>query len=302
MEIKIAAYPKCYEYDIGLHRTMTVFDWIQIAEKHLAVDGLEMYERFFTSLDKSYLQQVVETVEEAGFEIPMFICSPDFTHPDADKRKQAIDYQRQMIEVAAFLGGKNTVCRILSGQNYKCISRQQGIEWVVEAIEEVIPTAKKFGVVLGMENHYKDSQWENPEFALRMDVFLEIINSIGERENFGVQFDPSNAIIAGDDPLDLLNAIKERVVSMHASDRYFKDNSKTSFSMDSSGIGYADNLCHGVIGQGLNDYEAIFDTLSEVSFSGWISIEDGLNGIEEMKESLQFLRKMISKHNSKKSL
>ena len=102
MSVRIAAFPKCYEYDIGLHRTMSVFEWIAMAGAGLQVDGLEMYDRFLTSLDVGYLQRVAEAVHEAGFVIPMFLCSPDFTHPDADERKKALDYEARMIEVRVF--------------------------------------------------------------------------------------------------------------------------------------------------------------------------------------------------------
>jgi sugar phosphate isomerase/epimerase len=51
-----------------------------------------------------------------------------------------------------------------------------------------------------------------------------------------------------------------------------------------------------VIGEGLNDYDRIFQILSSVGFQGWISIEDGLNGIEEMNESAVFLRHMVSQY------
>lgn len=295
MGIKLAAYPKCFEYDIGLHRTMSILEWIDLAHENLTVDGLEMYERFFTSLEKSYLTQIVDAAHEAGFEIPMFICSPDFTHPNPDDRKRAIEYQIMMIEVAAFIGGEGVICRILSGQQRDEVSKMQGVEWVVEAIEEVLPVACEYNVVLGMENHYKDSQWENPEFALKMDIFLEIINAVNEYDCFGVQYDPSNAIVAGDDPIELLMLVKDRVVSMHASDRYFKDRAIPEKLNIHNGIGYESNLCHGVIGNGLNDYNEIFRILSEEKFNGWISIEDGLNGMEEMRESERFLRQMINK-------
>jgi sugar phosphate isomerase/epimerase len=296
MSIKIAAYPKCFEYDIGLHRTMSIIEWINLAQENLTVDGLEMYERFFSSFEKSYLTQIVNAAHEAGFEIPMFICSPDFTHPNSDDRKRAIEYQIKMIEVAAYIGGEGVVCRILSGQQRNEVSKDQGIEWVVGAIEEVLPVACEYNVVLGMENHYKDSQWENPEFALKKDVFLEIINAINERECFGVQFDPSNAIVAGDDPIELLKLVKDRVVSMHASDRYFQGEAIPEKINIHNGIGYASNLYHGVIGKGLNDYNEIFRILSKEKFDGWVSIEDGLNGMQEMKESEIFLRKMIEKY------
>ena len=111
MGVKIAAFPKCYEYDIGLHHTMSVFDWITMAGAGLAVEGLEMYDRFLTSLDPDYLQRVAEAVHAAGFVIPMFLCSPDFTHPEADERKRTLDYEVRMIEAARLLGGTGTVCR-----------------------------------------------------------------------------------------------------------------------------------------------------------------------------------------------
>ena len=48
-------------------------------------------------------------------------------------------------------------------------------------------------------------------------------NAIPEREYFGVQYDPSNAIVAGDNPIELLRAVADRVVSMHASDRFLTE-------------------------------------------------------------------------------
>lgn len=298
--IKISVYPKCFEYEIGLYHTMTVFDWISIAKNQLDVEGLEMYDRFFTSLSRDYLVQVREVVNRAGFIIPMLICSPDFTHPDPEERRRAIEYQQQMIEVAALLGGEGVICRILSGQQRPEVSREKGVKWVVDAIKQVIPTARKLGVVLGMENHYKDSQWTRPEFALKQEVFLEIIQAINERRHFGVQYDPSNAIIAGDDPIALLEKVKDRVVSMHASDRHLKEGITLEqfrrVEQSDQSMGYSQFLSHGVIGKGLNDYDKIFSILSRSGFNGWVSIEDGVNGLDEIKESLTFLKHMRDKY------
>ncbi len=290
MTVKIAAFPKCFEYDIGLHHTLSVFDWIAMAGAELKVDGLELYDRFLTRLDPDYLRQVRQAVQEAGFVVPMFICSPDFTHPDPDERKKALAYEAKMIEVAQILGGPGTVCRILSGQQRPEVSREQGIEWVVDAIQQLIPVARSAGVVLALENHYKDSQWNFVEFALRREVFLQIVNAIGEREYFGVQYDPSNAIVAGEEPLELLAAVCERVVSMHASDRYFKEGvTPAQIEQARASMGYAPYLMHGIIGRGLNDYERIFQILSASGFKGWVSIEDGLNGLAEMQASADYL-------------
>ena len=79
--------------------------------------------------------------------------------------------------------------------------------------------AEKKAIILTIENHYKDGYWEYPEFALKSEVFLEIIDQI-DLPYFGINFDPSNTIVAGEDPIELLQKIKSRVVTMHASDRY----------------------------------------------------------------------------------
>ena len=114
-----------------------------------------------------------------------------------------------------------------------------------------------------------------------------------------MQYDPSNAIVAGDDPIELLEVVKDRVVSMHASDRYLNEGvTMEEFRQADSTMGYAPYLCHGVIGRGLNDYDKIFSILSEAGYDGWVSIEDGVNGIHEMRESAQFLQLMRDKYSA----
>ena len=54
MPLKIAAFPKCYIEQIAGERSMSVFEWIDMA-RSLDADGLEMYDGFFTSLEPSIL-------------------------------------------------------------------------------------------------------------------------------------------------------------------------------------------------------------------------------------------------------
>jgi sugar phosphate isomerase/epimerase len=288
--LKISAFPKCFVDQIAGARTMSVFEWISLA-RALDADGLEMYEGFFTSFDDTYIDRVGDAIRAAGFAMPMLCCSPDFANPDSDARRRAVEHEALMIQVARRLGGARTVCRVLSGQAYPGLSRQQGLEWVVACIEQVLPVARECDVVLGLENHYKDGFWTDPEFAQKQDVFLELLLAIPDRTHFGVQYDPSNALVAGDDPIALLQAVADRVVSMHASDRYLAAGTSLEDLRQSDGtLGYSPNLRHGVTGKGLNDYHSIFRILAEHEYRGWVSIEDGMNGMEEMAESLAFLR------------
>ena len=82
---------------------------------------------------------------------------------------------------------------------------------------------------------------------------------------------------------------------MHASDRFLKPgHTLEELRSVEDSLGYADILSHGIVGQGLNDYPRIFAILREVGYTGWISIEDGVNGLEEIRASAVFLRGMMS--------
>ena len=114
------------------------------------------------------------------------------------------------------LGG--SFCRVLSGQRRPELSIDEGIELAAISIEACLPYAKARGVTLILENHYKDDFWEFPEFAQKMEVFCALVARV-RHSHFGVNYDPSNAFLAGDNPLELLARVSSRVVTMHASDR-----------------------------------------------------------------------------------
>ena len=283
--MKLAAFPKCYLDAICVHHTMTIFDWIALAAKALrplGVTGLETYYGTLESFEPSYLASVRAAHEDAGLSAPMFCASPDFTSPDPAYRDDEIEKEKRMIEATAALGGQ--YCRVLSGQRRPEVSREQGVAWVVESIGKLLPFAESHGVVLIMENHFKDNYWTYPEFAQKMAIFCEIVDQI-DSPWFGVNFDPSNTLLANEDPLELLRRVAPRVVTLHASDR----RPKPGVEIGPEGIMDYTQLIHGEVGTGIIDYNAIFSVLRDTQFDGWISIEDGVNGIDELQRSARFL-------------
>ena len=231
-------------------------------------------------------------VENNGKVIPMMCCSPDFTHPDATFRSSEIAKQKRWIDMTYALGG--SYCRVLSGQRRPELSIDEGIRLAAESIEACLPYAESLGITLIIENHYKDDFWEYPEFAQKMDVFCKLVDRI-HHPFFGVNYDPSNTFLAGEDPLELLKRVSRRVVTMHASDRYLKEGTIEDLQREEGGaVGYAKRLSHGEIGKGLNDYDAIFTELRRVGFDGWISIEDGVDGMDQLARSVEFLKQTIT--------
>lgn len=289
---KLSAFPKCFMDQLCVERTMTLFEWIELAST-LEVDGLEFYSGFLQS-DESFLKNVAAALSSHKLAMPMLCCSPDFTQPDPVRLREEIALEKRMIQITASLGGR--FCRVLSGQRRPEMTRDEGVAQVVRVISDLLPFAEDHGVVLSMENHYKDNYWQYPEFAQHMDVFLEIVEQI-DSPWFGVNFDPSNALLAGEDPLVLLDRVKHRIVTMHASDRFLNIGTIEDLRREeSSTVGYVQRMEHGTIGKGINDYDKIFATLRSVGFDSWISIEDGLDGMDQLRESVAFLRQKIKQH------
>jgi len=289
---KLAAFPKLYLDDLVLTGKMTLREWIELAAT-LDVDGLEMYTGIRDLQDPGYWPQAKKIAEDHGLTLPMMCASPDFTHPDPAFRQEQIDHEKHWIDMTAALGG--TYCRVLSGQRRPEVSRTDGIRYAADCIAACLPHARAAGVTLILENHYKDNYWTFPEFAQYMDVFCDLVAQLND-PNFGVNYDPSNTILAGEDPLVLLDRIKHRVVTMHASDRYLASGTVEDLRKEEDSIGYASRLRHGEIGKGMNDFDAIFSTLKGIGFDGWISIEDGVDGFDQLERSVAFLRKKISQY------
>ncbi|PYR94312.1 MAG: hypothetical protein DMF84_05710 [Acidobacteria bacterium] len=292
MPPRISVFPKCF-FDELVDGRMSFERWIRDAAD-LGGEGVEHYDGFFRSLAPEDVDPIKRAMAETRQVTSMICFSPDFTHPDAEERRRQVERQKAAIDLTARLGARH--CRTLSGQRYPDLTRKEGIARTVDGIRRSLECAERRGVTLCMENHYKDGTWRYPEFAQPEDIFLEIIERI-DSPFFGVQYDPSNATVGGFDPVRFLAKVRHRVVTMHASDRYLAPGATLEDLRTADGTtGYAAALRHGETGKGLNDYDAIFRLLAEVQFDGWISVEAGLEGLDEIGRSVEFLKAKRALH------
>lgn len=290
----LAAFPKAWMDDLCRTGTMSLSQWLDIAQS-LGVDGVELYSGMLDLQNPAGWPHWRAEIGRRGLAMPMLCCSPDFTQPDPALHQREIDRERHWIEMTAALGG--TYCRVLSGQKRPELTAEQGLALAASGIVACLPYAAECGVTLTLENHYKDNYWLHPEFAQQADLFcalVERVDALGHA-NFGVNFDPSNALITGDDPIALLRRVRHRVVTMHGSDRYLREGTLDDLRRGEGAEGYAAHLHHGEIGKGLIDYPLVFQLLHEAGFDGWISIEDGVEGVEQLQRSVTFLRHAIAR-------
>ena len=179
-------------------------------------------------------------------------------------------------EITAFFGGR--FCRVLSGQRRPELTREDGeLPRSYGVINGLLPFAEKNGVVLAIENHYKDNYWQYPESAQRMDVFCEIVAQSTRRTSASITTREHDSRRR---KLWSCWRVKHRVVTMHASDRYLKK-ARSKTCARKRMVGYASRLSHGGIGKGMNDYDKIFSTLnsqgstrgfrSKMAWAGWMN-------------------------------
>ena len=286
MKPRISLFPKCY-FDPLVSGEMDYVSWIRSAAT-LHGEGLEHYDGFFRSFRDEDVEPVLTAMAETGQVSSMLCFSPDFTHPDPDEHTRQIERQKAAIDLAVKLGTR--FCRTLSGQALPGLSRPEGVERTVDGLLRSLEYAERRDIILCLENHYKDGTWRYPEFAQPEDIFLEILDRV-DSPRLGVQYDPSNAIVGGYDPIRFLEKVLPRVVTMHASDRSLAPGATIEDLRTSDGaVGYSDKLRHGEIGLGLIDYDTIFRMLASAGYTGWISIEDGMNGMDELRRSVTFLQ------------
>src|SRR5262249_1142017 len=154
-------FPK-FQFDELVTGVVPFDRWIRDAAR-LGGEGVEHYDGFFRSLAPEDVDPVLRSLEETGQTTSMICFSPDFTHPDGDERLRQVERQKAAIDLTARLGARH--CRTLSGQRYPGLARDEGVARTLECIRRSLDYAERRGVMLCMENHYKDGTWRYPEFA-----------------------------------------------------------------------------------------------------------------------------------------
>ena len=296
MPLKIAAFPKCYIDRDRRRPDMSVFDWIDMA-RSLDADGLEMYDGFFTSLEPAYLDRVGEAIRAAGFAMPMLCCSPDFTNPDADGRKRAVDREAELIGVARRLGGPRTVCRVLSGQRYPEVSRAAGAGMGRRrASTRCSPSRASTTSSWGSRTTTRTASGSIPNSPRRRTCS----SSCSRRSRTAITSACSTT----------LERDRRRRRSDRAAARRGRSRGQHARQRPVSGRGddarrpAADRRHARLFAQpaarrdrqGTQRLRRHLPHPGRAPLPGWISIEDGMNGMDEMAESLAFLRRMGAKY------
>jgi sugar phosphate isomerase/epimerase len=249
---------------------MSVGQWAREAVD-VGLDAIDLSILFIQGQEPSQLRALRQEIESAGTGVAMVTTYPDFTNPDAKARAREAALLEQHIAAAAALGAE--MVRVTAGQAHPATGREEGVRWAVEGLTGALAVADQHGTNLVFENHSKPGVWDYADFAHPTDIFLSIVGATAGTA-LGINFDTANTLVAGDDPLPVLEQVMDRVVSIHAAD------TRTRGALEPS-----------VIGEGLVPFAEIFELLKGAGFDEWICIEEASGtGRTGVQTAVDFVR------------
>ncbi len=240
----------------------------------MGFDGVELLLVQMPSEETSYLNSLKKRAFHSGLDLMGFSTHQGFVSPDLESREENIALTIRQVEMAYQLG--IPTIRINTGRwgtsrDFDELMENRGIEptlegytdedgfaWVIDALEKVVPTAEKCGVVMGLENHWGLGRL--PEGVRRI---VDAIDSPWLR----VTLDTGNFL---EDPYDKLEELAPYTSLVQAKTYY------------GGGKWYTLDL----------DYPRIGEIMRRNNYKGYISLEmEGkADPMEAVPQSLEVLR------------
>ena len=206
------------------HGTQPSFDWIEMSTT-LNVEGLELYPSFFESYRLDYPPpSPLRRREQRHVHPHVLQLTPTSAIPTPDALNRQMDLQRQNIQAAAVLGCQT--CRVLSGQKTPATCPpSEEFQQVISCINTLLPprplTRHK---TRPSRTTDKDGALALPRIPRRKQyLFLQIIHAINDprlRRSIRPLKRHCSRRSTPRRRTSHLQAVKHRVISMHASDRF----------------------------------------------------------------------------------
>ena len=244
----------------------------------MGFDGVEILKVQMSSEDNAYLQKLKRLALHAGQPLMGLSTHQGFVSPEKEVRDANIKRTRKQIDMAHKLGiptirintGRWGTIRsfddLMDAKGIEPVlegyTKEDGFGWVIESMEQLLPMAEEYGVVLGLENHWG--------LGRTADGVMRIVNEINSPW-LQVTADTGNFF---EDKYEQFDQIAEKAVLVQAKTYY------------GGGNWYTLDL----------DYNIYAGILRKHNYRGYISLEfEGQEDPETaVPKSLEMLREAFS--------
>jgi L-ribulose-5-phosphate 3-epimerase len=243
----------------------------------LGVEGIDILHVQMESEDNKYIQELKRRAYLNGIAFTCLSIHQSFVSPDKEFLKKEIEHTKKCIELAAKMA--IPCMRLNSGrwntiQSFDDLMKNRGVEpilpgyteddgfkWCVDSIQQCLPAAEEFGVLLALENHW--GLCSTPEGQLRIKKAID-------SPWLGILMDTGNFL---ENPYSKLEMIAPYTSFVQAKTYY------------GGGEWYSLDL----------DYKRIIAILQKVNYQGYISLEfEGKEAASTaVPKSIEMLRSAI---------
>jgi L-ribulose-5-phosphate 3-epimerase len=243
----------------------------------LGVEGIDILHRQMDSEDKTYIRKLKRHAFVNGIAFTCLSIHQGFVSPDKEVLRKEVAHTKNCIALAAEMG--IPCLRLNSGRwntikSFNELMKNRGVEpilpgyteddgfkWCIDSIQQCLPAAEEYGVLLALENHW--GLCSTPEGQLRIK---KAIDSLW----LGILMDTGNFL---EDPYEKLEMIAPYTSFVQAKTYY------------GGGEWYTLDL----------DYKRIMAILNKVNYQGYVSLEfegkeDAATGVAK---SIEMLRKAM---------
>ena len=166
---------------------------------------------------------------------------------------------------------------------------EDGFRQFAERWNPIMDVFGECGVRFGLEVH-------PTEIAFDLVTARRALDAIGNREEFGFNFDPSHLLWQGIDPVEFIREFPRRIYHMHVKDAIVTLNGRTGVL--GSHLNFGDprrGWDFRSPGRGGVNFEEIIRALNQIGYEGPLSVEwedSGMDREHGAREACEFLRKL----------
>lgn len=201
------------------------------------------------------------------------------SHAPLMKPEASVNWLRRAIEWVDWWGGD--VVNTDDGPRPEGMDDERAFEVMEYTLSEALEAAERHDVMIGLEPHQ--------EFTEDAETFHKLFNLV-ESDNLGINYDTGNSYLQGNDPVGYLEALgPEDVIHLHAKDITLEQSEEERGEVTGTPVGCA-------VGEGVVDWNAVFDVLDDAGFDGVVSVECGT--IDEAKRSYDYLTELAEDRGS----
>jgi sugar phosphate isomerase/epimerase len=192
------------------------------------------------------------------------------TTPDAAIRQKTAEYFKELVRLCSDLGGHIMVLGSPKQRNLlPGVSHSEGMSYAADTLRKVVPLLEAHGVTLALEPLGP----EEGDFLRTADLGLELMRLV-DSPNCRLHLDVKAMSTEPTPVCQILRKHAAHMAHFHANDPNRRGP-----------------------GMGEVDFTPIFETLREIDYSGWVSVEvfDYTPGPEALaRESIEYMQRVLS--------